>query len=759
MPKRKSSLLAKLVILMLFFQGLCYVMAQVTLERNEAMDLDGLYFWYADSDAPSHTYNRNISPKGDCFDVSKGYVFLVWYKGGMQERNVMLSRKKIGEDHWVTIEFPEKLTLHSGEKNGVDVTGAGDSHRTAALGICSIDSTVHLTYDMHCNPLNYRLSKKGIAYAPDSLFVLENFYEERNYLRDNEPIETFTYPNFITNSAGELIIEYRLGTARQGDKYIAYYDGDSWSSLILLVKGNNVDPQFNQYGDLSYQFGKMYLGCCVRVYGSDITNNQGFYFAETGQRGNGTWTTLTGATYSSPISGLTAFKRFLIASPLPDGHSGMTSGPEYVISKNGAVHFTNLVSGEGVVHYYTEVGSTEIKKGSNSGTASFGAEDGRVYGIELISGKIKIKSTMEGTNAWRTDYIVDYTEDFANMAYRYYQGKLYIVASEYADSDAHKLRYIVLDFNIEVPVIEIKKPLKNTVLDVDYSLGVEVQQVNFDKKIDSVALYVGDTLIRCISTAPYYWGASSQSNKEELNSWSAGRYKLLAKAYLDDSTSYTDEVFVTVLPPYDQLQQLSVCAASASSNDGHMPENVMDGVVDDDSRWSANGSGEYLSLDLCDTFEISAMKIAWYKGNERSALFDILVSLDGMNWTTIYSGEGSGQSADFEDIPLSPVQARYVKYYGKGNSSNTWNSITEWEVYGKRVQTTGLSVLSKPTLTLVPNPTTGFTYLSRRSAWSLYNMQGQLLSSGCGKAVDMSCCAQGIYILMSDGAYGRVVKE
>jgi len=49
--------------------------------------MEGLYFWYPYPNAPVAIYNRNITPKEDCFDVVNGYAFLVWYKGGMSERN------------------------------------------------------------------------------------------------------------------------------------------------------------------------------------------------------------------------------------------------------------------------------------------------------------------------------------------------------------------------------------------------------------------------------------------------------------------------------------------------------------------------------------------------------------------------------------------------------------------------------------------------------------------------------------------------
>jgi hypothetical protein len=435
-------------ILIAFISISNVVNAQIVLEEHQNMQMDGLRFWYSDSSKPAYIFNRNIAVHGDCFEVINGYAFFTWFKGGMENRNLMLSRKKLGTDKWLTIQFSDKSTLYSGDYHATDKTGAGDSHRTAAVGVSPIDGTIHLAYDMHTGPLQYRVSAKNIAFGDDADFTLENFSEMRNYFRPDLPIPSFTYPSFVNNNAGELIVEYRLGTSRQGDKYITYYDGNSWSDLILLVKGDNENPQFNQYGDLSYHFGKMYLACCVREYGSNIEYNQGFYFAEAGQRGNEDWKNLAGETFSLPIRGLTQFNKFKIAEPLPDGHKGMTSGPEMVVSKNGAVHFSNLVSGLGTVHYYTKVGSkTLIKASGSTPSTDFGGNDGRVYGIDLSSGKIRVRSTLEGTSNWRTDYVWNGSERFGLIKYVYTNGKIYIVASEDVDSDKIPLHFIVL--NIE----------------------------------------------------------------------------------------------------------------------------------------------------------------------------------------------------------------------------------------------------------------------------------------------------------------------
>ena len=439
-------------LFILFFVGVNSLQAQVEMEYHEDMHMEGLRFWYADPSKPSHIFNRNIAVHGDCFTVKNGYVFFVWYKGGMENRDLMLSRKKLGTETWVTIQFPNKNTLYIGERNGVDATGAGDSHKTAAVGVCPIDGTVHIAYDMHVHPLKYRVSKKNIAFAPDEEFTLENFSNQQDYFNENYPIPNFTYPSFVNNNAGELIVEYRLGTSRQGDKYITYYDGNTWSELILLVKGDNEDPQFNQYGGLSYQFGKMYLGCAVRVYDSPITYNQGFYFAEAGQRGYEDWKNLKGESFQLPIRGLTKFNNFKVCEPLPPGNDGMTSSPNLVVSKNGAVHMVNRVPNVGYVHYHTTVNSNEIHKAASSPMSlSFGANNSRIYSVELSSGKLRVMSSPEGESNWQTDYLWNGSERFGLLKSVYHEGKIYIIASEEVDSDRIPLHYFVLNIVNDEP--------------------------------------------------------------------------------------------------------------------------------------------------------------------------------------------------------------------------------------------------------------------------------------------------------------------
>lgn len=63
------------------------------------------------------------------------------------------------------------------------------------------------------------------------------------------------------------------------------------------------------------------------------------------------------------------------------------------------------------------------------------------------------------------------------------------------------------------------------------------------------------------------------------------------------------------------------------------------------------------------------------------AFFDVEVSTNGTDWTTVSSGQSSGASLEQEMITFGPVAARYVRYVGHQNSVSSWNSLTEVDIY------------------------------------------------------------------------------
>ncbi|QFT09884.1 polysaccharide lyase family 7 protein [Vibrio sp. THAF190c] len=122
---------------------------------------------------------------------------------------------------------------------------------------------------------------------------------------------------------------------------------------------------------------------------------------------------------------------------------------------------------------------------------------------------------------------------------------------------------------------------------------------------------------------------------------------------------------------------LTPVAVTASSHDGNTPSQLIDGNIM--TRWAANGNGEHATLDYGSVHEFDAVQASFSKGNERVTSFDIQMSEDGENWTTVLKDQkSSGRAIGLERFQFEPaVKARYVRYVGYGNTKNQWNSVTE----------------------------------------------------------------------------------
>jgi endo-1,4-beta-D-glucanase Y len=118
---------------------------------------------------------------------------------------------------------------------------------------------------------------------------------------------------------------------------------------------------------------------------------------------------------------------------------------------------------------------------------------------------------------------------------------------------------------------------------------------------------------------------------------------------------------------------------SASTDDGNVPANVMDG--DFETRWSADGDGQFLQFCLDTLTVVNGVDIAFYHGDSRQAIFDVQTSVDGVTWIPIVTGfHSSGKTNGLESFRFVPTVAKYVKLVGHGNSMITWNSYTEVRV-------------------------------------------------------------------------------
>lgn len=97
--------------------------------------------------------------------------------------------------------------------------------------------------------------------------------------------------------------------------------------------------------------------------------------------------------------------------------------------------------------------------------------------------------------------------------------------------------------------------------------------------------------------------------------------------------------------------------------------------------WSSLGGddGEAWGVfDLGDVYNLEKIYIGFYRASTRTYKFDLLTSVDGENYTPVMTGkEVINSNKDFEEFKVEGTKARYIKYIGRGNSDNLYNSVTE----------------------------------------------------------------------------------
>jgi hypothetical protein len=139
----------------------------------------------------------------------------------------------------------------------------------------------------------------------------------------------------------------------------------------------------------------------------------------------------------------------------------------------------------------------------------------------------------------------------------------------------------------------------------------------------------------------------------------------------------------------------TITAVTASNAEAANPAtNTTDGNLG--TRWSATGDGQWIQFDLGKQDTINGVQIAWYKGDQRKAYFDVQTSSNGTSFQNVLTNKStSGTTNAPQSFSFASSNARYVRVVNHGNTQNMAASVTE-----VRIGST-----AKPTPTPVPTPT------------------------------------------------------
>lgn len=151
------------------------------------------------------------------------------------------------------------------------------------------------------------------------------------------------------------------------------------------------------------------------------------------------------------------------------------------------------------------------------------------------------------------------------------------------------------------------------------------------------------------------------------------------------------------------LNNLALGKAITSSSEIWPANFVNDGIYTDVSEaWgyaSLPGGPQWIQLDLGQSSDLSAIKVWRYYPDNRM-YHDVIIQFSNdptfqSGVTTVFnndtdgsSGQGTGSDAEYAEssagftLPFSTVNARYVRLWSNGSTSNGWNHYAEIEVYG-----------------------------------------------------------------------------
>jgi len=159
-------------------------------------------------------------------------------------------------------------------------------------------------------------------------------------------------------------------------------------------------------------------------------------------------------------------------------------------------------------------------------------------------------------------------------------------------------------------------------------------------------------------------------------------FPAVALAFLEDRRCQTDPLngMLSFSPPGQREHGLLWLCSTANAN----PEQLF-GMLDDDpaktSYWDGRGRSVGFTALLAEESLVRGVAIRWHAGNSRVASFAMDCSRDGTQWQNVFSGQSSGKTTAFEEYQFAvPATCRQLRFIGKGNSVNDWNSVIAFKI-------------------------------------------------------------------------------
>jgi hypothetical protein len=642
--------------------------------------------------------------QNDILVSHNGWQYTAWYDTVGTDQNVWIGRRSIlGPASGTWDKFDTGSDLINGDE------GVWDTHNTISLGISKADGVLHLSWDHHANTLRYRRSLPGLATYADTAWNASRILAEQNWLTSSgSAITSVTYPMFISTPEDTLLFNYRTGGSSNGSNWLAAWQPASANHaapILVTIKdgtytglsnigGNFTSNSRNAYAN-GFDFGpdgRLHYTWTWRE--SVVASNHDICYAYSPDRGV-RWYNNSGTLVADTSLG----QRIRVDTPgtvvVPlDCRQQLINQQAQCVDDQGRVHVLvrhrrqepgfEWESGDGAFsgpdtacfHYFRDpaTGSWTGSRLPVTHPASSRPDvetlaNGDIYTVFRSGGSLVVAGATAVANY--TDWVIltAYGSNFRGEP-RLDHGRLrksgvlsvFISENAPASSQPTPVPLHVIDYATG-PVFEVHAGQDQRVTDED---GDGLQEVVLTGSVGS------SPGVTVQSRRWLHQGNVVSTQPDPTINLPVGSHTLVHEATADGGQVSTDSVVITVqegvAPPF--------ITATASSNDGNLPENTLDGNLG--TRWSALGSGQFITWEFARIQRVRSVAIAFFNGNLRTASFDLLASADGTTWTPVLTGAtSSGTTTSLETFDVPETSARFIRYVGYGNSVSTWNSLTE----------------------------------------------------------------------------------
>lgn len=180
---------------------------------------------------------------------------------------------------------------------------------------------------------------------------------------------------------------------------------------------------------------------------------------------------------------------------------------------------------------------------------------------------------------------------------------------------------------------------------------------------------------------------SVSDEKYDISIQNASSLNDTAKIIVSDKNDINNKTIYNVnynmiLKPLEFDGRKSFAVREYSVSEEPQSENPASSLFDHnfDTRWSAEGYGQWVLLDIGNVQRIDDIAMSFYLGDKRSTKVTIAVSEDGISYEDVYNGLSCGTTDKIEFFPVGGKDARFIKIGFNGNTAGaaeSWNSVSE----------------------------------------------------------------------------------